>query len=72
MASANLIHRFESKLDLRVAELSKRLDAQSDAQKAELGAINAQLRFVRWGIGFVLGLIACVGAIVSILIVLPQ
>ena len=54
MASANLIYRFESKLDAlaaetgtRIAEMAARLDAQLGAQNArldaQLGALNAKM-----------------------------
>ena len=70
MAAANLISRFEAKLDALNAELrtwNARLDAQNirldaglKAQSAELDAglkaQNAELRAIRWVIG--LGLVS--------------
>ena len=72
MASANLIHRFEAKLDAQKSEMATRFDAQKSEMAAQLGAQNTQLRFIKWGIGIILGLITAVGVAVSILVTLPQ
>ena len=105
MASANLIHRFESKLEAQGAALSAQLRTQRaelgeqlgtqraelgeqlGTQRAELGeklgvhkaemvselgALKGQLRFIRWGIGILLSVIAAAGATVGILSALPN
>ena len=47
MAAANLIARFESKLDAQNAKLNAKLDAQN----AKLDGQNARLDALRWMIG---------------------
>ena len=60
MAAANLIARFESKLEAFGAQQSARLDAQN----AKLEAQNAQLAALRWVIG---GGFALLGLLVAAL-----
>ena len=56
MASANLIHRFESKLEAQNAKL--------DALKDE---VHSKYTHIQWTIGLGLGLIAAAGTVVAIL-----
>ena len=56
MAAANLIARFEAKLDAQRAELAAELQSQSDKLDAGLKAQTSELATIRWVIG--LGIVA--------------
>ena len=63
MAAANLIARFEAKLDAQKAELTAELQSQSAKLDAGLKALNSELAAIRWAIGVgivVLGLVLTV------------
>ena len=63
MAAANLIARFEAKLDAQKAELTAELQSQSAKLDAGLKAQNSELAAIRWVIGVgivVLGLVLTV------------
>lgn len=63
MAAANLIARFEAKLDAQKAELAAELQSQSAKLDAGLKAQNSELAAIRWVIGVgivVLGLVLTV------------
>lgn len=48
MAAANLVARFESKLDALGTQWSARLDAHTAEQDAKLTALDTKLRMLLW------------------------
>ena len=62
MASTNLIHRFENKLESKLEAQSAKLDAQNAILEARNEALDSRLRFVQWTIGIGVAILAAGGA----------
>lgn len=58
MASANIIARFESKLESQAARMESKLEAKFDALTAELAALKDQMRRERAMLWALIGLIS--------------
>ncbi len=63
MAAANLIARFESKLDTQNALFGSKLDTQNALFESKLDTQNAKLDALRWMFGAVMGLLAALLAL---------